>query len=145
MSSVPSLFPVAGAGRRAQRGLSLLEAVLAVAIAAVALVALARTAGQSALAGSRAAQLAQAHIVAASVLAGVTWADEVATGAEGREGPWRWRVTLQPADVTLLAGGTATAVPVGRLEIEVWREDEDVGAGPALAVVMGWKPWRAPR
>lgn len=125
----------------------MLEALVAIAIAALAMAALYRGTGQSTLAVVSSQQRVEAALLANSVLAQFTFAEDVQSGMEGRQGPWRWTVTLDPAQVPIVAplfGATVTGdlitAPAGRVTIHVYHEQ--VRQNQPVFNLTGWKPYR---
>jgi len=124
-------------------GFTLLEALIAIAIAAMALGALSRAVGQAVRAVSDVSTRQQAAMVAQSVLARGTFAEEYLAEPEGQSPPWSWRVTVDAQPVPLRdAAGQDAGPPLtaARLTIEVFRRDN-----PRAALTLtGWKPFRSP-
>lgn len=121
-------------------GFSLLEALVAMAIAAIAFAALYRTVGQSAFNATTVESRAEAALVARSVLASATFAEDLLQHPEGQSGPWRWAVQVQPEQVAVRAGGASQALPplqAARVQLTVARD-----GSPVLAWTS-WKPYRA--
>lgn len=130
------------APRNKARGFTLLEALIAIAIAAIALGVLARAVGQAAQTALGVAQRQQAAIVARSVLASGTFAEDFALVPEGHSAPWSWRIRLEPQAVVLSDTQLRTpdqAITAARLTIEVFGHDS---AEPAF-VLTAWKPYRS--
>lgn len=131
----------ARAPRRGQRGFNLLEALVAMAIAAIAFTALYRTVGQSSKVVVDVQARVEAAMLARSVLARATFAEDLAPLQTGQEGPWQWRLQAAQQTVTLTdTTGQALespTVPVARVDIEVARE----GAGRVFEMTA-WKPYR---
>lgn len=124
-----------------QRGFTLLEALVAMAIAAVAFTALYRTVGQSSKVVMDVEARVEAAMVARSVLASATFAEDLAPLQTGRQGPWQWRlqVVQQGVAITNTRGlpGESPALAAARVSVQVARD----GSGPLLELT-GWKPYR---
>ena len=87
--------------RRLVRGLSLLEALVAMAIAAMAFAALYKTVGQSSKNAMDTDDRVQAALVARSVLASATFAEDLLSQASGEAGVWQWGVQVSPTTVAI--------------------------------------------
>ena len=87
--------------RRGQRGFTLLEALVAMAIAAVAFTALYRTVGQSSKVALDVEARVEAAMVARSVLASATFAEDLGALQSGQQGPWQWRVQVAQESVPI--------------------------------------------
>ncbi len=128
-------------GKRAQSGFNLLEALVAMAIAAVAFTALYRTVGQSTKVVGDVEARAEAALVARSVLASATFAEDLGALQSGQQGPWQWRLQVAPQTVPLTntAGQPLEnpSVPAARVNIQVAR----AGVG-AVFEMTAWKPYR---
>ena len=126
---------------RAQRGFTLLEALVAMAIAAVSFTALYRTVGQSSKVVSDVEARVEAALVARSVLASATFAEDLAALQSGQQGPWQWRLQVAQANVPLTnqSGPPAQPVPAAgaRVSVQVMRE----GSRPLFELTT-WKPLR---
>ena len=124
-----------------QRGFTLLEALVAMAIAALAFTALYRTVGQSSKVALDVEARVEAAMVARSVLATATFAEDLAAVHSGQEGPWQWSLQVaQQADpiVNTLGQPVDTPpVPAARVVVQVARG----GSGP-LFELTAWKPYR---
>lgn len=125
------------------RGFSLLEALVAMAIVAIAFAALYRTVGQSTHAVAAVDDRVQAAILAQSLLASATYAEDLAPVQAGEAAGLRWRLELVPAAVALQSDGglpVAGSPPlVAQVRIHVERA---VTATPVLTWT-GWKLYRA--
>lgn len=126
---------------RRQRGFNLLEALVAMAIAAVAFTALYRTVGQSTKVVGDVEARVEAALVARSVLASGTFAEDMGALQAGQQGPWQWRlqVVQQPVAITNPTGQPPESpmVPGARVDIQVAR----AGAGTVFEMTA-WKPYR---
>lgn len=128
---------------RKARGFTLLEALIAISIAAAALGALSRAVSQSAKSANDTATRQQAAMVARSVLAGATFAEDLLRSAQGESSPWAWRVTATPQTVTVhdRAGHTPDQILMAaNLTIEVFL----VGQSQPAFTLSAWKPYRTP-
>ncbi|MDE2413720.1 MAG: prepilin-type N-terminal cleavage/methylation domain-containing protein [Comamonadaceae bacterium] len=120
-------------------GFSLLEALVAMAIASIAFAVLYRTVGQSAFNASTVEERAEAALVARSVLASATFAEDLVKRPEGQSGPWQWSVQVQPEQVVVREAGPRQAPPplqAARVELSVTRD------GRAVLAWTSWKPYR---
>ena len=128
-------------GRRAQRGFTLLEALVAMAIAGVAFTALYRTVGQSSKVVADVEARVEAAMVARSVLASATFAEDLAALQSGQDGPWQWRMQVVQDNVPIASTTgqpvESPAIPAARVVVQVARG----GSGP-LFELTGWKPFR---
>lgn len=127
---------------RGQRGFTLLEALIAIAIAAMALGALARAVGQGARTAAEVADRQQAAMVARAVLSTGTFAEDYLSAPEGESPPWSWRVQVTPQPVVLADAARVQPdqmLPAARLTVEVLRQ----GATDPVFVLSAWKPYRA--
>ncbi|ADU98420.1 type IV pilus modification PilV family protein [Alicycliphilus denitrificans] len=125
---------------RGLRGFSLLEALVAMAIASIAFAVLYRTVGQSSLNATTVESRAEAALVARSVLASATFAEDLVQHPEGQSGPWQWSVQVQPEQVAVHAPGARQAPPplqAARVELTIARD------GRAVLAWTSWKPYRA--
>ena len=139
-SASPPWIAAQGSGRN--RGFSLLEALVAMAIASIALGTLYRTVGQSSRNAVTVQERVEAAMVARSVLAGALFAEELAKQGDGKAGAWRWRVQLQPTVAQWSATPGRPPLPpqtVARVTVEVMHAE---GGDPVLNWT-GWKPYRA--
>ena len=127
--------------RRAQHGFNLLEALVAMAIAALAFTALYRTVGQSSRVVGDVEARVEAAMVARSVLASATFAEDLAPLQAGQQGPWQWRMQIaqQAVALTNTTGEPLEdpTVPAARVAIQVARE----GLGTEFEMTA-WKPYR---
>lgn len=122
------------------RGFSLLEALVAMAIASIAFAVLYRAVGQSSKTVVDVDARVQAALVARSVLASATFAEDLVAHPEGHAGPWEWRVQVGPASVPLTDALTHQPQPplqAARVVIDVARD------GRTVLEWAGWKPYRA--
>lgn len=124
------------------RGFSLLEALVAMAIAALAFAALYRTVGQSSKVVVDVDARVEASLLARSVLASATFAEDLAQLSSGREGPWHWSLQLLPETIALQAEGgeqlDIEPVPAARVQLQVMRD----GLATPVLSWTGWKPMR---
>jgi general secretion pathway protein I len=128
--------------RKVSLGFALLEALVAMAIASIALATLYRSVGQGSKTVGDVEARVEATLLARSVLAGATFAEELAQSASGQAGAWHWVVHTAPEQVRLSEeGGRPVAPPVlaARVTVEVSR----AGAGSPLVSWTTWKPWRS--
>jgi prepilin-type N-terminal cleavage/methylation domain-containing protein len=92
--------------RNQERGFSLVEAMCAMAIAAMALVALFRGLGSSQIAANYLEAHLGARIIAQSIIADERTAVETVVGARsGDSGIYRWRLVVEPAEVSIAGSG----------------------------------------
>lgn len=126
-----------------ERGFNLLEALVALAIASIAFTALYRAVGQSAKVASDVESRVEAALVARSVLARATYAEDLAALQAGQDGAWRWSLRVDPQPVPILEqDGAPVPLPVAqlaRVQVSVARAD---APAPVLDWI-GWKPYRA--
>ena len=124
------------------RGFSLLEALVAMAIASIAFGTLYRVVGQSAKTVGDVEVRVEAAMVARSVLASVTYAEDfVGRGSVGAD-HWFWRVQVAPEQVQFVdkTGREVGAfLSVGRVSIDVSR----VESGVPVFSLTAWKPYRS--
>ena len=103
--------------------------------------ALYRTVGQSSKVVVDVQARVEAAMLARSVLARATFAEDLAPLQTGQEVPWQWRLQAAQQTVTLTdTTGQALespTVPVARVDMEVARE----GAGRVFEMTA-WKPYR---
>lgn len=124
------------------RGFSLLEALVAMAIASVAFGTLYRVVGQSAKSVGDLEGRVEAAMVARSVLASATYAEDFLARSAGGSEPWFWRVHVAPEQVQVVdqTGREVTALfSVGRVSIDILRSD---GGAPVFSLTS-WKPFRS--
>ncbi|MCI5069429.1 MAG: prepilin-type N-terminal cleavage/methylation domain-containing protein [Acidovorax sp.] len=135
-SPVPVLAPA-----RSQRGFSLLEALVAMAIAAIALASLYKSVGQGSKNVVDVETRVEAALVAKSALAAGTFAEDFARQASGQAGDWQWRIQIAPEQIPLLEenGRPAPGGPLraARVSVEVSKN------GVPAATWTTWKPYRA--
>ena len=126
-----------------QRGFSLLEALVAMAIASIALASLYRTVGQSSKSVVDVQARVEAAFVARSVLASGTFAEDLARQPAGQAGGWYWRLEVSPEQIawTGADGQPVAGEPLraAKITVEVARGP----GGPAVLTWTTWKPWRA--
>lgn len=124
-----------------QRGFSLLEALVAMAIAAIALASLYKSVGQGSKNVVDVEARVEATLVARSALAGGTFAEDFAKQDAGQAGAWQWRVQLASEQIPLLEdnGRPAPGGPLraARVTVEVSKD------GVVAATWTTWKPYRA--
>lgn len=133
---------VGRAAVRLQQGFSLLEALVAMAIASIAFAALYSTVGQSSKVVVDVDARAEAALVARSVLASATFAEDLRKQPSGQSGAWRWAVQVSPDQVPVSQIDGAPAgppSPAARVVIEV---SSASGNTPVLSWVT-WKPLQA--
>lgn len=132
--------PVAPA-LHAQRGFSLLEALVAMAIAAIALASLYKSVGQGSKNVMDVEARVEAALVAKSALAAGVFAEDFARQDSGQAGAWQWRIQLAPEQIPLLEenGRAAPGGPLraARVSVEVSKD------GVVAATWATWKPYRA--
>lgn len=135
-SPVPVLAPA-----RSQRGFSLLEALVAMAIAAIALASLYKSVGQGSKNVVDVETRVEAALVAKSALAAGTFAEDFARQDSGQAGDWQWRIQIAPEQIPLLEenGRPAPGGPLraARVSVEVSKN------GVPAATWTTWKPYRA--
>ena len=128
--------------KRVQRGFSLLEALVAMAIAAMALGSLYRSVGQSSKNAADLGVRVEAALVARSVLAAATFAEDLNTQLSGQSGRWYWVLRVQP-DQALLSGADGRtpgpALRVARVVVDVMPEKD----GATVMTWTAWKPYRS--
>lgn len=124
------------------RGFSLLEALVAMAIASIALGSLYRTVGQSSKSVTDVEARVEAALLARSVLAGSTFAEDIAQNLSGDSGVWHWNIRVEPEQIRLLeeSGNTAPGEPLraAKITVEVARGS----GGPIVMTWVSWKPYR---
>lgn len=128
---------------QAQRGFSLLEALVAMAIASIALASLYRAVGQSSKGVVDVESRVEAALVARSALAGSTFAEDVARQPSGEAGAWRWSIHVEPEQVRPMNedGMPAAGAPLRAAKVTV--EVTHVQGGPAVMTWTTWKPYRS--
>ncbi len=124
--------------RRLVRGLSLLEALVAMAIAAMAFAALYKTVGQSSKNAMDTDDRVQAALVARSVLASATFAEDLLSQASGEAGVWQWGVQVSPTTVAIREEGAPDMPPLeaAMVVVQVARN------GTSVLTWTSWKPYR---
>lgn len=126
--------------RRAPRGFSLLEALVALAIASIAFVALYRTVGQSAFNASALDERIQANLLARSIFASATFAEDMVRKPAGTDGDWQWTLQVVSEQTVLReVGGAQATVPVrvARVQLVV------AHLGRPVLTWVGFKPYGA--
>lgn len=127
---------------RLQQGFSLLEALVAMAIASIALAVLYRTVGQGSKNVVDVEARVEAALVAKSVLASATFAEDLKAPSEGGSGIWRWSVQVSPEQVRMTevdGRPVGNALPAARVVINI---THDQSALPVLTWTT-WKPYRS--
>jgi general secretion pathway protein I len=126
---------------RRQRGFSLLEALVAMAIASIALASLYRSVGQSSKNVVDVEARVEASLVAKSALAAGVYAEDLIKQDSGQSGAWRWRIQVVPEQVPMTdeSGRPAPGGPVraARVTVEVSRD------GVTAVTWTTWKPYRS--
>ena len=126
-----------------QSGFSLLEALVAMSIASIALASLYRTVGQSSKVAIDVESRIEAALVARSVLAGSTFAEDSERQPQGVAGDWHWHLVLQPEQIALSTGDgravTGKPLRAAKVTVEVARS----AGGPVVLTWSAWKPYRA--
>lgn len=111
------------------------------AIAAVAFTALYRTVGQSSKVALDVESRVEAAMVARSVLASATFAEELGALQTGQQGPWQWRLQATEERVAIVSTTgqpvETPPVPAVRVVVQVGRE-----SSRPLFELTGWKPYR---
>lgn len=124
--------------RHRQQGFSLLEALVALAIAAIAFAALYRVVGQSALNASVLDERVQANLLARSIFASATFAEDMVRQPGGSDGDWQWTLQVAPEQAALSETGGQQArltLRVARVRLAIAR------AGRPVLVWTGFKPY----
>lgn len=128
---------------RCQKGFSLLEALVAMSIASIALASLYRTVGQSSKGVVDIESRIEATLVARSILATSTFAEDAERQPSGTMGDWHWRVRVQAEQIPLHDedGRIESGPPLraAKLTAEVARSE----GGPSVIVWTAWKPYRS--
>ena len=126
---------------RPQRGFSLLEALVAMAIASIALASLYRSVGQSSKNVMDVEARVEASLVAKSALAAGVYVEDLIKQDSGQSGVWRWRIQVVPEQVPMMdeSGRPAPGGPVraARVTVEVSRD------GVTAVTWTTWKPYRS--
>lgn len=136
-----SLFQTLRRAPSRQRGFSLLEALVAMAIASIALASLYKSVGQSSKNVVDVGARVEASLVARSALAAGTYAEDLMRQDSGQAGDWHWRIEVAPEQVPLMdeegrpaAGGPMRAA---RVTVDVSKD------GVTAATWTTWKPYRS--
>ncbi|MBS0467127.1 MAG: type II secretion system protein [Proteobacteria bacterium] len=121
------------------RGFSLLEALVAMAIASIAFAALYRTVGQSSKTAVDVDARVQAAMLASSVLASATFAEDLLKQPAGDAHGWQWSVRVAPVQVPVTEQGhdPIPALRAAAVQIEVARDGRNV------LTWSTWKPYRS--
>lgn len=126
-----------------QVGFSLLEALVAMSIASIALASLYRTVGQSSKGVVDVEARIEAALVARSVLAGSTFAEDAERQPNGASGEWYWHVQTQAEQIPVREedGRPVPGTPLraAKVTVEVTRGKD----GPMVMAWTTWKPYRA--
>ncbi len=124
---------------RRVRGFSLLEALVAMAIASIAFAALYKTVGQSTKTAVDVDSRVQAALVARSVLASATFAEDLLKQPTGEAGGWRWSVQATPIQIPIVEERHAPlpALRAAAVRVEI---DHD---GRKVLTWNTWKPYRS--
>lgn len=124
-----------------QRGFSLLEALVAMAIASIALASLYRSVGQSSKNVVDVEARVEASLVARSAVAAGTFAEDLIRQDSGQSGGWHWRIQVTPEQLPLMdESGRPLAGPplrAARVIVEVSKD------GVTAVTWTTWKPYRA--
>lgn len=127
--------------RQGERGFTLLEALVAMAIAAIAFTALYRAVGQSSKVVVDVEARAEAAMLARSVLASATFAEDLAPLQAGEDGRLQWRIQVTQQSVAMVNGTgqplESGSVAAARVDVQVSR----AGGGTVLELTS-WKPYR---
>lgn len=112
-------------------------------IAAIALAGLYRTVGQSSKNVVDIETRIEAALVARSVLASTTYAEDAERLQAGESGVWHWRIQVQPEQIPVLdeggKPGSDKPLRAARTTVEVAISKN----GPSLMTWTTWKPYRA--
>lgn len=123
-------------------GFSLLEALVAMAIASIAFGTLYRVVGQGAKTVGDVGGRVEAAMVARSVLASATYAEDFVSRGSGGSDHWFWRAQVAPEQV-LFVDKTGREVgaflSVGRVSIDVLQSE----SGVPVFSLTAWKPYRS--
>lgn len=126
-----------------QQGFSLLEALVAMSIASIALASLYRTVGQSSKGVVDVESRIEAALVARSVLASSTFAEDAERQPNGVAGVWHWHVQMQAEQIPLREedGRPVPGAPLraAKISVEVTRGKD----GPMVMTWTAWKPYRS--
>lgn len=127
--------------QRSQRGFSLLEALVAMAIASIALASLYRSVGQGSKNVVDVEARVEATLVARSAVAAGTFAEDLMRQDSGRAGEWQWQIQVAPEQIQPMDenGGPLAGPPLraARVTVEV-RKD-----GVTAVTWTTWKPYRS--
>ena len=124
---------------RRVRGFSLLEALVAMAIASIAFAALYSTVGQSSKTAVDVDSRVQAALVARSVLASATFAEDLLKQPTGEMDGWRWSVQATPIQIPVEEPGRDPVPPPrsAAVQVEIARD------GRSVLTWSTWKPYRS--
>ena len=124
---------------RRVRGFSLLEALVAMAIASIAFAALYSTVGQSTKTAVDVDSRVQAALVARSVLASATFAEDLLKQPAGEMDGWRWSVQATPIQIPVEEPGRdpVPALRSAAVQVEIARD------GRSVLTWSTWKPYRS--
>ncbi|MBS0507004.1 MAG: type II secretion system protein [Proteobacteria bacterium] len=124
---------------RRVRGFSLLEALVAMAIASIAFAALYKTVGQSTKTAVDVDSRVQAALLARSVLASATFAEDLLKQPTGETGGWRWSIQAAPTQIAVVEQGHDPMPPLqaAAVRVEVSRD------GRSVLTWNTWKPYRS--
>ena len=124
---------------RRVRGFSLLEALVAMAIASIAFAALYKTVGQSSKTAVEVDSRVQAALVARSVLASATFAEDLLKQPTGEVDGWRWSVQAAPIQIPVEEPGRdpVPALRSAAVQVEIARD------GRSVLTWSTWKPYRS--
>jgi general secretion pathway protein I len=141
---LPLIDPIFKSFRRAprnQRGFSLLEALVAMAIASIALASLYRSVGQGSKNVVDVEARVEASLVARSAVAAGTFAEDLMRQDSGQAGEWHWRIQVAPEPVQMMdESGRPVAGPplrAARVTVEVSKD------GVTAVTWTTWKPYRS--